>query len=496
MIHDFEVLPYEFTESLIDFGVLYGSDLSNSSSYLQVDKKMNHFDAIVIGAGQAGPSLAGTLTQHGLKTAIVERKSFGGTCVNVGCIPTKTLVGSARVAHLARRAAEFGVETGTIAVDMQRVKARMDEVRGDSNRGVTKWLENMENLDVIRGHARFVGPKTIDIDGRVLSGDKVFINVGARARVLDMPGLDEVPFLTNSTILELDSVPEHLVIIGGSYIGLEFAQIYRRFGSDVTVVEMADRLIPREDEDVSDAIKDILEIEGVQFALDAECISLAKVDTGIAVTNSCDGEIQQVAGSHVLLAVGRVPNTDDLSLDSAGIETTPNGLITVDDELKTSADDVWAVGEVNGRGAFTHTAYNDFEIVAANLFSDSKRKVTDRIDCYGLFVDPPLGRVGLTEQAARDAGFNVRVGTRPMTRVGRAREFGETQGFMKVIVDGDTDKILGASILGLSGDEAIHGIIDIMNIGLPYTAIQRSVHIHPTVSELIPTVFGDLGPAS
>lgn len=457
---------------------------------------MNDFDAIVIGAGQAGPSMAGKLTQHGLKTAMIERKDFGGTCVNVGCIPTKTLVGSARVAQMARRAAEFGVEVGPIAVDMKRVKARMNEVRGDSNRGVTAWLEGMDNLEVIRGHARFVGPKKIDVAGRVLTADKIFINVGARARVPDIPGLGDVPFMTNSTILELDAIPDHLVIIGGSYIGLEFAQIYRRFGSDVTVVEMADRLISREDEDVSNAVKEILEQEGVHFELAAECLSLAKSDNNIAVTTSCVDNPSRVVGSHLLMAVGRVPNTDDLGLDTAGIESSPNGLINVDDELKTSAEDVWALGEVNGRGAFTHTAYNDFEIVAANLFSDDKRHVTDRVDCYGLFIDPPLGRVGLTERAARDAGFNVRVGTRPMSRVGRAREFGETQGFMKVIVDGDTDKILGASILGLSGDEAIHGIIDIMNADLPFTAIQRSVHIHPTVAELIPTVFGELGPVS
>lgn len=457
---------------------------------------MNDFDAIVIGAGQAGPSMAGKLTQHGLKTAMIERKDFGGTCVNVGCIPTKTLVGSARVAQMARRAAEFGVEVGPIAVDMKRVKARMNEVRGDSNRGVTAWLEGMDNLEVIRGHARFVGPKKIDVAGRVLTADKIFINVGARARVPDIPGLGDVPFMTNSTILELDAIPDHLVIIGGSYIGLEFAQIYRRFGSDVTVVEMADRLISREDEDVSNAVKEILEQEGVHFELAAECLSLAKSDNNIAVTTSCVDNPSRVVGSHLLMAVGRVPNTDDLGLDTAGIESSPNGLINVDDELKTSAEDVWALGEVNGRGAFTHTAYNDFEIVAANLFSDDKRHVTDRVDCYGLFIDPPLGRVGLTERAARDAGFNVRVGTRPMSRVGRAREFGETQGSMKVIVDGDTDKILGASILGLSGDEAIHGIIDIMNADLPFTAIQRSVHIHPTVAELIPTVFGELGPVS
>ncbi len=453
------------------------------------------YDAIIIGAGQAGPPLAERLTQEGLKTAIVERHLFGGTCVNVGCIPTKTLIGSARVAHMARRAAEFGIDTDAVKVDMQRVKARMDRVRGESNRGVTTWLEGMDNLDIIQGHARFTGPKQIQVNDKIIEADKIFINVGARARVPDLPGLLDVPFLTNSTILELDIVPEHLVVIGGSYIGLEFAQMYRRFGSQVTVVEMADRLIARDDDDVSTAVQEILESEGVRFELGAKCVGVSPHSSGIEVTVSCDREVPGITGTHLLIAVGRVPNTDDLGLDAAGIDIDGRGLIMVDDELRTNMDGVWALGEVNGRGAFTHTAYNDFEIVAANLFSGNRRSVSDRVECYGLFIDPPLGRAGLTERAAREAGFNLRIGTRPMSRVGRAREFGETQGFMKVVVDADTDKILGASILGLSGDEAIHCIIDVMTADLPYTSIQRSVHIHPTVSELIPTVLGDIQPA-
>ena len=456
---------------------------------------MQRYDAVIIGAGQAGPPLAGKLTQQGLRTAIVERKLFGGTCVNVGCIPTKALVGSARVAQLARRAADFGVETGDVSVDMKRVKARMDEIRGESNDGVTRWLEGMDNLDILRGHARFTGPKRIVVDDVELEAEKMFINAGARARVPDMPGLDEVDYLTNSTILDVDFVPEHLVIVGGSYIGLEFAQMYRRFGSEVTVVEMADRPIAREDEDISEAVQSILEAEGVRFELGAECIALAKSGAGIEITASCDDGDRNVVGSHLLLAVGRVPNTHDLGLGAAGVETDERGYIVVDDELRTSADNIWALGEVNGRGAFTHTSYNDFEIVAANLFSDLRRRVSDRVDCYGLFIDPPLGRAGLTERAAREAGHKLRVGKRPMSRVGRAREFGETQGFMKVVVDAESDRLLGAAILGLSGDEAVHTIIDVMNANLPYTAIQHSVHIHPTVAELIPTVLGDLGGA-
>mgnify|MGYP003642973861 CR=1 FL=1 len=453
---------------------------------------MKKFDAIVIGAGQAGPSLAAKLTQEGLRTAIIERQLFGGTCVNVGCIPTKTLIGSARIAQLARGASAFGVDTGDIAVDMLRVKSRMNRIRGEANLGVTEWLEAMDNLEIIHGHAKFIGPKRVEVEGCILEADKIFINVGARARVPDLPGLEKVPYLTNSTMLDVDYVPEHLIVIGGSYVGLEFAQMYRRFGSQVTVVEMAERPIPREDDDISGAVQDVLEGEGIQFELSAECVSLARRGSTIEVFASCDDTQRSVIGSHVLLAVGRIPNTDDLGLEAAGIDTNARGFISVDDELKTTVDGVWALGEVNGRGAFTHTAYNDFEIVSANLFSDSPRRVSDRVECYGVFVDPPLGRVGMTERAALDAGFAVKTGRRPMTSVGRALEFGDTRGFMKVLVDAETDQILGAAILGLNGDEAIHCIIDVMNAGLPYTAIQRSMHIHPTVSELIPTVFGDL----
>jgi pyruvate/2-oxoglutarate dehydrogenase complex dihydrolipoamide dehydrogenase (E3) component len=313
---------------------------------------------------------------------------------------------------MARRASEFGVTTGDVGVDMRRVKARMDQVRGDSNRGLTAWLEGMEGLDIIRGHARFTGPKRIEVDRNVLESDKIFINVGARARVPDIPGLDGIPYLTNSTMLEVDFVPQHLIVIGGSYIGLEFAQMYRRFGSQVTVVEMADRLIPRDDEDVSAAVQAILENEGVQFELAAQCVGLAKRGANIEVTVSCDNAPRTIAGTHLLLAVGRIPNTDDLGLEKAGVNTNTQGLIVVDDELRTNVDGVWALGEVNGRGAFTHTAYNDFEIVAANLFSRDRRRVSDRVECYGLFIDPPLGRAGLTERAAREAGFVVRIGTR------------------------------------------------------------------------------------
>jgi len=453
------------------------------------------YDAIIIGTGQSGPPLAERLSAEGLKTAVIERKQFGGTCVNVGCIPTKTLVGSARVAQLARRADEFGVVIDTqIKVDMKKVKARKDRIAGESNQGVTNWLENMDNVDIYRDHARFESANSVQVNDKLLEADKIFIDVGARARIPDMPGLAEIDYLTNSNMMDVDFLPEHLIIIGGSYIGLEFAQMYRRFGSEVTVVEMGDRLIPRDDDDVSDAIKEILEREGVKFRLNAECITVSKDKEGVAVGVSCDEDPKEITGSHLLLAVGRVPNTDDLGLEKAGVETDKRGIINVDDQLHTNVPGIWAMGEVNGRGAFTHTSYNDFEIVAANLFDNDPRKLTDRILCYGLFIDPPLGRVGMTEREVRRSGRKALIGKRMMTRVGRAREFGETQGFMKVIVDAETEKILGAAILGLSGDEAIHCIIDIMYADQPYSVIQRAVHIHPTVAELIPTVFGELKP--
>ncbi len=453
------------------------------------------YDAIIIGTGQSGPPLAERLSAEGLKTAVIERKQFGGTCVNVGCIPTKTLVGSARVAQLARRADEFGVVIDTqVKVDMKKVKARKDRIAGESNQGVTNWLENMDNVDIYRGHARFESANSVQVNDELLEADKIFIDVGARANVPDMPGLAEIDYLTNSNMMDVDFLPEHLIIIGGSYIGLEFAQMYRRFGSEVTVVEMGDRLIPRDDDDVSDAIKEILEREGVKFRLNAECITVSKDKEGVAVGVSCDEDPKEITGSHLLLAVGRVPNTDDLGLEKAGVETDKRGIINVDDQLRTNVPGIWAMGEVNGRGAFTHTSYNDFEIVAANLFDNDPRKLTDRILCYGLFIDPPLGCVGMTEREVRRSGRKALIGKRMMTRVGRAREFGETQGFMKVIVDAETEKILGAAILGLSGDEAIHCIIDIMYADQPYSVIQRAVHIHPTVAELIPTVFGELKP--
>lgn len=453
------------------------------------------FDAIIIGTGQAGPSLAQRMTSEGMKVAIIERKLFGGTCVNVGCIPTKALVASARAAHMARRCAEFGVSIGgEITVDMNKVKARKDEIVKQSNQGVTNWLRGMENLTVIEGHGRLESATSVRVNGDLLESDKIVLNVGGRASVPEMPGIDNVAVLTNSNMMDVDFLPEHLVIVGGSYIGLEFAQMYRRFGSQVTVIEMGSRLIGREDEDVSDAVRQILEGEGIDVRLSADCIGFSQRGDQVVVSTSCEPHTEEIVGSHVLLAVGRQPNTDDLGLESAGVETDARGYVTVNDKLCTSVPGIWAIGDVNGRGAFTHTSYNDYEILVANMFDDDPRSVSDRITAYGLFIDPPLGRVGMTEAQVRDSGRKALVGTMKMERVGRARERSETQGFMKILIDAQSERILGASILGIGGDEIVHSLLDIMYADVPYTVIQRAMHIHPTVTELIPTMLGTLKP--
>ena len=453
------------------------------------------FDAIIIGAGQAGPALAGRVTAAGKTVAVIERKLFGGTCVNTGCMPTKTLIASAYAAHLARRAAEYGVtQDGPVGIDMKRVKERQQTVVRNARHGVESWLAGMKGCATFEGHARFESATTVRVGDALLSAPQIFINVGGRANIPDMPGVDQISYLTNTDMMQIDVLPDHLVIIGGSYIGLEFAQMYRRFGAEVTVVEMGPRLIGREDPEVSQAVQDILEAEGVAVRLNAECISFAPDKAGVCVHVTCEAGAPQVTGSHVLLAVGRKPNTDDLVLEAAGIAVDKRGYIVVDDQLRTSVPGVWAMGDCNGKGAFTHTAYNDFEIVAANLLDDDARKVSDRITAYALYIDPPLARVGMSEAEVRATGRPALIGTRPMTRVGRAVEKGETKGFMKVLVDAETRLILGAAILGVGGDEAIHGILDIMYAKAPCTTLQRAVHIHPTVSELIPTMLGELKP--
>ena len=455
---------------------------------------MERFDAIVIGAGQAGPALCARLDKEGLKTALVERKLLGGTCVNNGCIPTKTLIASARAAHMARRGAEYGFSGSKVEVNMRAVKRRKDSVVKQSTDGLAKWIREMKNVSLIRGHARFTAPGAIAVGQRSLEAKRIFLNVGARAAVPDLPGVKDVPFLTNSTMMSVDRLPEHLLIVGGSYIGLEFAQMYRRFGSKVTVVERMPKLLPREDDDVAQEIQAILQREGIDIRIGAECMALRKKGRRIEIGLECEGGRPVATGSHVLLAVGRKPNTDDLNLVSAGIEVDEKGFIKVDDECRTSAEGVWALGEANGKGAFTHTSYNDYEIVAANLFDNAPRRISDRIMTYALFIDPPLGRAGMNEQEARKSGRKVLRAKMPMARVGRAREAGETQGFMKVLVDADSKELLGASLLGLNADEVVHSLLDVMYARQPYTTIQRAVHIHPTVTELVPTLLGLLKP--
>jgi pyruvate/2-oxoglutarate dehydrogenase complex dihydrolipoamide dehydrogenase (E3) component len=453
------------------------------------------YDAIIIGTGQAGPALAVRLASTGMKVAIVERKLFGGTCVNNGCIPTKTLVASARAAHIARRAGEYGVMiNGSLVVDMKKVKERKDAVVRRSNEGVEQWLKSTENLTVYEGHARFENPHQLRVGNEILEADKIFINVGGRASAPPLLGIDQISYLNNSSMMEVDFLPNHLIVIGGSYIGLEFAQMYRRFGSEVTVVEMAPRLIQREDEDISDAIRTILENEGIHIRTGAECIALEKRSDRVSVNVDCASGDTSVIGSHVLLAVGRVPNTNDLGLERAGVAVDQRGYIQVDDQLRTNVDGIYALGDCNGKGAFTHTSYNDYEIVAANILDGDRRRVSDRITAYALYTDPPLGRAGMTEQEVRKSGRKTLIGKRPMARVGRAVEKGEAQGFMKVLIDAETKEILGASLLGIECDEVIHSILDVMYAKAPYTVIQRAMHIHPTVSELIPTLLGELKP--
>jgi pyruvate/2-oxoglutarate dehydrogenase complex dihydrolipoamide dehydrogenase (E3) component len=452
-----------------------------------------HFDAIIVGAGQAGPPLAGRLTAAGQTVAVIERKLVGGTCVNYGCIPTKTLVASAHTAHTARRAADYGIGTGEVTVDMAKVKARKDKIVLGDRTGVESWIDGMVGATLIRGHARFTGPKTMVIDGaQTITADRIFLNTGGRAIVPTIPGLEDVDYLTNVGVLELDTVPAHLIVVGGSYIALEFAQMYRRFGAEVTVVEKGPRLTSREDEDVSATIKEILEAEGIVVHVGATGMRVAKHADGVSLT-PVDGA-DPIVGSHLLVATGRQPNTDDLGLETAGVETDGRGFVTVDDQLRTTVEGIWAMGDCNGKGAFTHTSWNDYEIVAANLLDDDPRRVSDRVPTYALYIDPPLGRAGLTVDEVRKSGRKALVSKRPMTKVGRAVEKGETQGFMKVVVDAETKQILGAAILGVGGDEVIHCILDVMTAKLPYTAISRTMHIHPTVSELLPTLLQELTP--
>ena len=452
------------------------------------------YDAIVIGAGQAGPSLAVRFAHAGMKTALIERRGLGGTCVNDGCTPTKTLVASARAAHMARRAADFGVLVPEVRVDMAAVRARKDAVVQTSVASLERWIGGTRNLTLIRGSARFTGPNEVAVGAEVLGAKRIVINTGGRVTVPDWPGLDETPYLNSTSIMDLDVVPEHLIVVGGSYVGLEFAQIYRRFGAAVTVLEAGDRLIGREDPEVSTAIHDLLVSEGVEVHTGLKCVTTGKTASGIQVKATLGDDVRAICGSHLLVAVGRKPNTEDLDLAAAGVEVDARGFIPVDDGLQTSVPGIWALGDINGRGAFTHTSFNDYEILAANLLDGEQRKVSDRIPVYALFTDPPLGRVGMSEHEVRASGRPALKAVMPMTRVARARERGETFGFMQVLADAQTKQILGAAFLGIEGDEAVQVLLATMAAGAPYTTLQRLTPIHPTVSELIPTLLNGLQP--
>jgi pyruvate/2-oxoglutarate dehydrogenase complex dihydrolipoamide dehydrogenase (E3) component len=383
---------------------------------------------------------------------------------------------------------------GMIKVDMKAVKARKDAVVAPSRNGVERSLKTLKGCTVYEGHARFIAEKKVAVNGSELNADRIFLNVGARAAIPSIPGLDQISYLTNSSMMDIDFLPRHLIILGGSYVGLEFAQMYRRFGSEVTIIELAPRLIAREDEDVSQTIANFLKDEGIDVRVKSKVVGVEMQGNSIGVKVQSEGRTSQVIGTHVLIAIGRRPNTDDLGLDKVGIATDARGYIQVDDQLRTNVPGIWALGDCNGRGAFTHTSWNDFEIVAANLLENGERRVSERIAAYALYTDPPLGRAGMTEAEVRKSGKPAMIATIAMEDVSRAFEKGETKGFMKILVDRDSKQILGASCLGLAGDEVIHCILDLMYAKAPYTVMQRAMHIHPTVSEFIPIMMGDLKP--
>jgi pyruvate/2-oxoglutarate dehydrogenase complex dihydrolipoamide dehydrogenase (E3) component len=452
------------------------------------------FDAIIIGSGQAGVPLAGALTGRGWKVALAEGGHLGGTCVNTGCSPTKTIVASARAAHIARRGSDFGVNTGAVSVDFARVMARKDAIVERFRGGIEKRLTGIDNLTIYRSFAAFDGANRVRVGDDVIEAERIYINTGARASAPSIPGLDAVDYLDNSSILEIKTLPEHLVIIGGGYIGLEYGQAFRRFGSKVTIIERTGQIMGREDADIAQAALELFEGEGIDVRLNAS-VSRVEADGagGIRVYFDAEGQSGVVTGSHLLIAAGRRPNSDRLNLASTGIETDKHGYIVVDDHLRTTAEGVWALGDVNGRGAFTHTSYNDYEILLDNL-DGGGRKVSDRIPVYGVFIDPPLGRVGMSEQEVRASGIRALIGVKPMREISRAQERDETHGLIRVLIDAESQQFLGAAIFGIGGDEIVHSIVDLIYARAPYTVMKNAVHIHPTVTELIPTLLGELKP--
>lgn len=457
--------------------------------------RQEQFDAIVIGTGQGGKPLAGDLASAGWKTAIVERGRVGGTCVVCGCTPTKTMIASARVAHVARRAESFGVHVGPVSVDMKRIRERKRDIVDSWVDGSRKGLEKHDDLELIFGEARFSGMRVVDValrEGgtRRLTADHVFINAGARPAVPPITGLDAVPYLDSTSIMELGEVPEHLLVLGGGFIGLEFGQMFRRFGADVTIVEQSSHLISREDEDVSAAVRDVFDEDGITVLTESEAVSVEAEERGHVQLElqTANGD-RTVSGSHLLVALGRTSNADRLNLEATGLSSDERGWIPVDERCETRVDGIWALGDITGAAPFTHTAYDDYRVIRSNLLEDGGRRTTDRLLPYVVFIDPQLGRVGLTEREARRRGIDIRVAKLPMTRVARAIELDETRGFMKAIVDSGTDQILGASILGLEGGEIVSVLQMAMQGGLPWTTLRDAVLAHPTLSESLNNLF-------
>lgn len=449
---------------------------------------MKKFDAIIIGTGQAGPSLAVSLAKDGLKTAIIEKGHLGGTCVNTGCTPTKAYVASARRAFIAGNSQDMGITVeGSVKVDLKIIKERKDKLINDSRSGLEKMFSKHDNLSLIRGKAAFINNNTIEVDGEQYSAEKIYINVGGRPRV--PKGFEKANYLTNRSILELEEIPEHLVIVGGGYAGLEFGQMFSRFGSKVTLLERGEQLLDREDDDIARAIEEILRGSKIEILLNSNCISASQEPGGIEVKYDCEEGMKTLTASHLLLAAGRVPNTDDLGVENTDLDLDDRGFIEVNDELQTSVPHIWALGDCNGHGAFTHTAYNDFQIVYSHIFEKRKRYLSDRFTCYAAFIDPPVARVGMNAKEIKKQGIKAKVAERPLSKIARAKEMGETTGKLKIFIEADTNKILGATFLGTGADEYIHTIIDQMYAGATYEVIRDAVHIHPTISELIPTML-------
>jgi pyruvate/2-oxoglutarate dehydrogenase complex dihydrolipoamide dehydrogenase (E3) component len=445
---------------------------------------MKTFDAIVIGSGQGGVPLATSLAGQGWRVALIEKGQLGGSCINYGCTPTKTMVSSSRIAHAARRAPEFGIHPGKVRVDMAEVVKRKNEIVESFRSGIEDQVGNNPNLTLYRGHGRFTGPHEIEVNGEKLASDKIFINTGTRPRILPIPGLDQVAYLTNRNIMELDAVPAHLIALGGNYLGLEFGQMFRRFGSDVTVIELSDQIVPREDHEVSASLKEALEQEGMNFRLGAKTTKIAKTPDGVAVTiEKRDGTSETLNGSHLLVCVGQSPNSDDLGLDRAGIETDKGGYIKHNGKLETNVPGVWVLGDVKGGPAFTHVSYDDYLVIYDNVVNGKNRNIDHRVVPYALYTEPELGRVGLSEREARQAGYKLKIGSVPMAFVARAIERGETSGLMKIVINADNDRILGATIFGAEGGELVQILMALMMADAPWTLFKDAMFIHPTLAE-------------